>query len=106
MSIKEREWTNKDGSITRVWVSGYNDANGKWKTKQFNKKKDAQAHQDSVKTDVRKGIHIADSEGIPIEQPGRVGLDKCEAEGVTPRPLLAPGARDRRPVALRFILPP
>jgi integrase len=82
MSIKEREWTNKDGSVTRVWVSGYNDANGKWKTKQFNKKKDAQAHQESVKTDVRKGIHIADSEGITIEQACRVWLDKSEAEAV------------------------
>jgi len=65
MSIKEREWTNKDGSITRVWVSGYNDANGKWKTKQFNKKKDAQAHQDSVKTDVERTA-------APVAQP--IGL--------------------------------
>jgi integrase len=82
MSVKQREWENKDGSVTKVWVVGYNDPNGKWRTKQFNKKKDADAYENSVKTDVRKGVHVADAEAITVEIACHIWLDKCETDGV------------------------
>lgn len=82
MSVKQREWMKKDGSITKAWVVGYNDARGRWRTKQFDRKRDADDYHASVKTQVRKGLHVADNEAVTVEAACHIWLGKCEAEPV------------------------
>src|SRR4051794_2044656 len=43
MAVKKREWTNKDRSKGVAYQVGYNDSKGKWRTKSFDRKKDARA---------------------------------------------------------------
>jgi integrase len=82
MAVKKREWTNTDGSTGTAYQVGYNDSSGKWRTKTFNRKKNADAFFETTKREVRLGVHISDRDTVTV----RVGCEKwlitCELEGL------------------------
>jgi hypothetical protein len=44
MSVHKRTWTNRDGSQGGAWIAAYTDQSGIRRTKQFARKRDADAY--------------------------------------------------------------
>ncbi len=57
-SVKKREWTHK-GQARSAWVVRYKDAGGAHRSRQFDKKKDADAFRVKTEAELAKGLHIA-----------------------------------------------
>ena len=64
MAVKKREWINQDGSKGNAWQVGYNDFAGKWRTKSFERKREAERFFEDTKRAVRRGVHVPDSESV------------------------------------------
>jgi integrase len=66
MAIRRREWTNRDGSKGQGWQAGYSDSTGKWRTKSFDRKRDAERFLEDTKRAVRQGTHVADRDSVTV----------------------------------------
>jgi integrase len=82
MSIRRRTWRNRDESRGEAWVVDYTDQRGHRHTKSFDRRKDADAYHSAVAVDVRKGIHLADSQSITVAQAGLLWLESGDAAGL------------------------
>jgi integrase len=82
MSVRKRTWTNSDGSCGEAWVVSYTDRGGARRTKNFERKRDAENFEDAVGVSVRAGLHIPDSQSVTIAAAGKLWLDSCEAAGL------------------------
>jgi integrase len=82
MSVRKRAWENSDGSRGEAWVVAYTDQSGKRRIKSFDRKRDANAYQTSVATDLESGVHVPDSQSVTIAKAGRLWLASCEAAGL------------------------
>lgn len=81
MSVRKRSWTA--GGVERTaWVVDYVDAKGKRRLKTFAKKKDADAFAPQVAVEVKAGLHVADSESLPVAKVGRMWLDSDDVQGL------------------------
>jgi integrase len=89
MSIRKRSWINGDGSRTEIWTATYTDQAGKRRARSFDRKRDAEAFHAAVSVDLRKGIHIPDSQSVTVAEAARLWLTSCEARGLE-RATLAP----------------
>jgi hypothetical protein len=83
MAVRKRVWTTARGETREAWLVAYTDQNGTARQQQFDKKKDADAYHDKVRADVRKGIHVAPSESITVNEAadnwlGRIAADNRE----------------------------
>ncbi len=81
MSISKRRWVTK-GVEKEAWVVRYTDTAGKRRLKTFAKKRDADAFHEQTKTDVRKGLHVADSATVTVAEAGKLWLASCAAHGL------------------------
>ena len=81
MSVDKRMWTTRKGEAKETWVVRYTDAGGTRRLKTFGRKKDAEKYQDTVRSDVRKGIHVAPSESIKIADAADKWIKRVEADG-------------------------
>lgn len=79
-SIRKRLWTAPDGTERHAWQCDYRDAAGKRRSKQFARKKDADAFATKAGYEVSQGIHTPDSESITVEQAGKNWLARGERE--------------------------
>jgi len=79
MSVRKRTWKNSDGSGGEAWVVTYADRSGVRRSKNFNRKKDAEIFEDGVGVSIRAGLHVPDSESVTLMEAGRLWLDSCEA---------------------------
>jgi len=55
MSVRKRTWKNRDGSSGEAWVVTYADRSGGRRSKNFDRKKDAENFEDAVGVSVRTG---------------------------------------------------
>jgi integrase len=79
MSVRKRTWRNADGSQGEAWVVAYTDYEGKRRIRSFEKRREADAYHASVRTDLRSGIHVPDSQSVTVAEAGRLWLEGCEA---------------------------
>ena len=79
MSVRKRTWRNADGSQGEAWVTAYTDHEGKRRIRSFEKRREADAYHASVRTDLRSGIHVPDSQSATVAEAGRLWLEGCEA---------------------------
>jgi integrase len=75
MSIRKRNWENRDGSQTTAWIVDYVDQAGRRHTKNFERRKDAEVYHAAVNVDVRAGIHVPDSQSVIVTEAARLWLE-------------------------------
>src|SRR5262249_22423917 len=75
MAVNKRTWQNQDGSPGEAWVVSYRDQAGTRRTKNFDRKRDADAFENAVNVDVRRGLHIPDSQSILVSEAARQWQD-------------------------------
>ena len=64
MSVRKRAWTTSRGQQKEAWIVDYMDQAGIRHIKTFDRKKDADAYEATVKVDVRAGIHTSSRETV------------------------------------------
>jgi integrase len=79
-SVRKRSWTAPDGTTRQAWQCDYRDAAGKRRSKQFDKKKDADAFATKAGYEVSQGIHTPDAVSITVEQAGKNWIARGERE--------------------------
>lgn len=86
-SIRKRTWITSDGAERQAWQCDYKDAAGKRRSKQFARKKDADAFATKAGYEVSQGVHTPDRESITVEQAGKNWLARGEREDLEPSTL-------------------
>jgi integrase len=81
MSVRKRTWTF-NGQAAEAWVVDYRDAEGKRRSQQFERKRDADAFHATVAVDLRAGIHTAERASPTVVEAGRKWLQACEDAGL------------------------
>ena len=79
MSVRKRQWTTARGEIKEAWIVTYTDQRGVRVQETFERKKDADAHHDTVRIGVRKGTHIAPSQSPTVAQAADTWLKDVRA---------------------------
>src|SRR5215471_19844237 len=82
MSVRRRTWQNHDGSHGTAWIVDYVDQAGHRHTKNFERKRDADAYHATVAIAVRAGVHTADSRSITVAKAGRFWLEGAASAGL------------------------
>ncbi|RWM76681.1 MAG: hypothetical protein EOR81_21755 [Mesorhizobium sp.] len=77
---KVRKRTLPSGEVR--WLADYFDAGGNRRSKQFDKRKDADAYLVKVRRDLQLGIHVTDSASITIKEAAKLWLERCDAKGL------------------------
>jgi integrase len=80
MIIRKRTWTTPKGEAKQAWLVDYKDSSGARRSKQFARKRDAEAWQTQAAWEVSKGLHTADSQSITVQDAGGVWIAKAEAD--------------------------
>jgi integrase len=75
MSVRKRTWRNRDGSQGESWIVNYTDQSGTRRMKSFDRKRDADAFHATVGVDVRRGLHVPDSQSIMVAEAARLWLE-------------------------------
>jgi integrase len=75
MSVRKRAWRNRDGSQSESWIVNYTDQGGTRRMKSFDRKRDADAFHATVNVDVRRGLHVPDSQSIFVAEAARLWLE-------------------------------
>ncbi|MCW1381965.1 site-specific integrase [Novosphingobium sp. KCTC 2891] len=88
-SIRKRTWSGKGGEAKAAWQVDYLDAGGKRRSKQFKRKKDAEAWITQASWEVSKGIHTPDSQSITVEQAAKLWLDSVRNDNLEPTTVAA-----------------
>ena len=81
MSVRKRKWKTSKGEAKEAWIVDYFDQDGDRHIETFERKKDAEAHHDKVRLDVRHGVHIAVSKSETVAEAAERWLNRAEAEG-------------------------
>jgi hypothetical protein len=100
MSVRKRTWVTTAGKSNEAWVVDYVDQVGKRHLRTFDKKKVADAFHDTVRTEVRDGIHTADRESITVAEAGKLWLATGDQYGLE-RSTIA----EYRRILDRYIIP-
>jgi integrase len=91
MSVRKRTWS-KEGEgapiVKESWIVDYVDQEGDRHIKSFARKKEADAYHDSVRSDVRKGMHVAPSKSITVEEAANNWIKAAEARDLERATLL------------------
>jgi integrase len=82
MSIRKRKWKSADGLEHEAWVVDYVDQGGKRRNKQFERKKEAEQFETTVRSELRAGIHTADGASVTVSQAGDRWIANCEKAGL------------------------
>ena len=81
MAVRKRSWTTRSGEQKTAWVVDYRDQNGKRHIETFDRKKDADAREVTVRVNIRQGTHVAPSETITVAEAARQWLARVAAAG-------------------------
>jgi integrase len=82
MSVRRRNWTGPHGESKEAWVVDYVDQHGDRHIKTFARKRDADTYHDTVRVDVRTGIHAADSRSVTVTKAGQLWLESGTKAGL------------------------
>ena len=80
MAIRKRAWTAPDGTAKQAWQVDYRDQAGQRRSKQFARKKDAEAWFTQAGWEVSKGIHTADSQSVTVAAAADLWIARVEAD--------------------------
>jgi integrase len=100
MSVRKRTWVTTAGKRSEAWVVDYVDQAGKRHLRTFDKKKVADAFHDTVRTEVRDGIHTADRDSVTVADAGKLWLAAGDQYGLE-RSTIA----EYRRILDRYIIP-
>jgi integrase len=89
MSIRKREWVTAGGVKKTAWQVDYRDPGGKRRSKQFPRKKDADAWLTQTAYDVSRGTHTADSASVTVARAAEIWLASRKAAKVETSTLAA-----------------
>lgn len=82
--IRKRTWTGPTGELKAAWAVDYKDGAGKRRSKQFARKKDAEAWLTQAAWEVSKGIHTPDTQSVTVEQAAKLWLDSARTHDREP----------------------
>jgi integrase len=68
MAVRRRTWRTKRGERREAWVVDFVDKDGDRHIETFERKRDADARHDTVRVDVRAGIHTAASKSLTVAE--------------------------------------
>lgn len=88
-SIRKRIWWKPDGTQGVAWQVDYRDAAGNRRSKQFKRKKDADAWAVKALDEVQRGVHTPDSVSITVAKAADLWLDSVRANGREPTTIAA-----------------
>ena len=80
MSVRKRTWKTSKGVEKEAWVVDYFDKveGGKRHLKSLGNKKDAVDSAATARTEVRAGMHTADSQSVTVSEAGRLWITTGE----------------------------
>jgi integrase len=81
MSIRRRTWQTGQDETRTAWVVNYTDQTGTRRIATFKKKRDAEAYETQVKTELHAGIHTAAGTSITVAEAAENWLTWVELEG-------------------------
>jgi hypothetical protein len=81
MSVRKRTWTTAKGGAREAWIVDYIDQQGDRHIETFERKKDADQYQATVKVAVLKGIHTAPSKSVTVSEAGDLWIGRVRADG-------------------------
>lgn len=81
-SIRKRTWLAPDGTERQSWQVDYRDAAGKRRSKQFAKKRDADAFATKAVYEVSQGVHTPDGVSITVSKAGENWLARGARENL------------------------
>jgi integrase len=81
MAVRKRSWVTKTGERREAWVVAYTDQAGTRRIATFAKKRDAEAYEAQVQTEVRAGVHTAVGASITVAEAAKDWLSSVELEG-------------------------
>jgi integrase/transposase len=79
MSIRPRQWRNKDGSLSERWVYDYVDNSSKRRHRTFRRKREAEAARQKIEAELAGGIHTASRASVTVQQSSELWYTACEA---------------------------
>jgi integrase len=94
-SVRKREWIAPSGEKKTAWQVDYRDNAGKRRSKQFTRKKDAEAWLTQAAWHVIQGTHTADSASITVDRACDLWLERGRAENLEESTLRGYEARAR-----------
>ena len=71
MAVRKRAWTTKAGGRRESWIVDYTDADGDRHIRTFERKRDADAFQATVRVDISQGTHTAPAKSGTVSEAGR-----------------------------------
>ena len=81
MSVRKRSWITRKGEAKEAWIADYTDQSGERHIQTFALKKEADKYHDTVKVDVRQGVHTPQSKGITVAEAADDWIKYVELEG-------------------------
>src|SRR5215813_1051728 len=81
MAIRQRTWV-WDGKEKSAWVVDYFDLKGTRRLKTFRTKREAQDFAATTRIDIKRGVHVADSDSITVAEAGKLWLDAGAENGL------------------------
>lgn len=84
MSLRKREWVSPKGLKKTAWQVDYRDGAGIRRSKQFAKKKDADAWEAKTKVQVMQGLHTPDSQSVTVAKAGEIWVERARRDGLEP----------------------
>ena len=79
-TIRKRTWTAGDGTAKQAWQCDYRDQTGKRCSKQFARKRDADAFLTQAGWEVSKGIHTSEGGSITVEKAVELWIASAETK--------------------------
>jgi len=78
LAIRKRAWTAPDGTAKQAWQVDYRDQAGQRRSKQFARKKDAEAWFTQAGWEVSKGVHTPDSQSVTVAAAADLWIKRAE----------------------------
>jgi integrase len=88
-AIRKRSWINPRGEPQQAWQVDYRDSAGKRRSKQFSRKKDAEAWSTQTAWQVTQGTHTPDSISITVKKAAEQWLERARREELEPTTIAA-----------------
>lgn len=89
MAVRKRWWPDADGNARSAWQATYKDQTGRRRSKQFVRKKDADAWLIQVAGEVRSGVHTPESTSITIREAASLWLESVRDHDREPTTIAA-----------------
>jgi integrase len=80
-TVTKRRWKAGDGSTKEAWRVRYVDQHGQTRTRQFDKKKEADTFRIKAEGEVAMGIHTADRASVTVTEAVDIHIAAAEAAG-------------------------